>query len=305
MALWTNLAEWRGPTPNQGPAMAEQRGLVVHIAVGYYEGTIAWQRNPDANVSSHFVVAGPLDLAQSGDADGKLAQMVDTNTAAWTQRSGNGHWLSIECSGFTPNPLSPAQVESIAQIYARGVRDLKWPLQLAGNPDGRGLGYHSMGTPANGWHGPTWGHEQCPGPAIIAQLPAILDRARQILGGTPAPTRRHDMAYQLIAPGGSVYVVDGFDPTSRKPYLYAQSGPDAWDLCLRWQDAGMPVVTAKQPLNPADWDGDGPDAPTLVLSEEQMAQLLGEVSTAAAAGAAAGAPTHDELVAAANEAEDN
>lgn len=179
---WPDLAEWRGPTPNTGPAMAEQRGLVVHIAEGYYEGTISYQKNPSASVSSHFVLAGPVD-APYGVPDGKLAQVVDLDVAAWTQRAGNGHWVSVECAGFTPKALSPAQCESIARLYARGMRELGWPAALAGNPDGKGLGYHSMGTPSNGWTGPTWGHEDCPGPNIIAQLPSILERAIQINGG--------------------------------------------------------------------------------------------------------------------------
>jgi hypothetical protein len=34
--------------------------------------------------------------------------MVDTDRTAWTQRAGNGEWLSVECAGFTPNPLTPA-----------------------------------------------------------------------------------------------------------------------------------------------------------------------------------------------------
>lgn len=302
MARWTDLAEWRGPTKNQGPAMVEQRGLVVHIAEGYYEGTIAWQRNPSASVSSHFIVAGPLDPKQSGDADGKLAQMVDTATAAWTQRSGNGHWLSIECSGFTPNPLSPAQVESIAQIYARGVRELGWLLQLAKNPDGRGLGYHSMGTPANGWHGPTWGHEECPGPAIVAQLPAILDRAKQILQPPPPIQEDDDMAYQLLTPGGSVWVVTGeWDHQSGLPCIVAQTN---WDLCLEWQAGGQKLVKGTKEIDPAAWDLNGPDVP-LTLTPEQLAQLTAATEAAAKAGAEAGSPTHAELVAAANEAEDS
>jgi len=161
--------------------MLEQRGLVVHIASGFYGGTIEWERNPDANVSSHFVL---------GRA-GQLAQLVDTDVTAWTQRAGNGHWLSVECEGFalddplhSTHPgweqLTAAQLDAIAWLLVHGHQQYGYPLQLAGSPTGRGLGYHSMGAE----HGYNWGHLHCPGESIKAQLPTILARA-QVLAGTP------------------------------------------------------------------------------------------------------------------------
>lgn len=190
MGRWTDLAEWVGPTINEGdgdgrpnePAdrASECRGVILHIADGYYLGTIAWQKNPDSDVSSQFVVAGPRDSRWS-IPDGKLGQVVDTDIIAWTQRSGNGHWISIECSGFSGDALSPAQIEGCAQILARAHAVYGVPLQLATSPSGRGLGHHSMGAES----GVDWGHSQCPGPAIKNQKPAILARAQQIVSGVP------------------------------------------------------------------------------------------------------------------------
>jgi hypothetical protein len=192
MGRWTDLAEWRGPTVNEGDGdgrpnepedrAVECRGCILHIADGYYEGTIAWQKNPDADVSSQFVVAGPRD-SRFSVADGRAAQVVDTDIRAWTQRDGNGHWLSIECSGFSGDALSPAQIETCARILAKGHRVYGYPLQLATSPSGRGLGHHSMGAES----GANWGHSECPGPRIKAQKPAILARAIQIANGTNPP----------------------------------------------------------------------------------------------------------------------
>lgn len=179
MARWSDLAEWRGPTENQGGAMKEHRGIVVHIAEGYYEGTISWQRNPAVDVSSHFIVG----------RDGKVAQMVDTDTTAWTQSAGNGHWLSVENAGFTPSDdhyiagwefLTPQQIEANAALLARAHQVYGVPLQLATNPDGYGLGHHSMGC---NWPSGAWGHCDCPGTAIIAQKSQILSRAIALTGG--------------------------------------------------------------------------------------------------------------------------
>lgn len=196
MGRW-DIAEWRGPTPNHGGAMVEQRGLVVHIAEGSYEGTISWCKNPSSSVSTHFVVR----------KDGHIAQVVDTGQVAWTQRDGNGHWLSVENEGHTPGALTPAQVEANARLLAEGHRRYGYPLTLAGSPAGKGLGYHSMGAE----HGYNWGHLDCPGPAIKAQLPAILARAAQIAGGSPAQEvddmgftqqQADDIAFTLLSADG-------------------------------------------------------------------------------------------------------
>lgn len=214
MELWTDIAEWRGPSPNSGDGDArldesedhavECRGVVLHIAAGYYEGTIAWQRNLAADVSSNFVVSGPRDMVETGTPDGKIAQCVPVDVMAWTQRDGNGHWLSVECSGFVGDSLSPAQIEACAQILAKAHRVKNVPLQLATSPSGRGLGHHSMGAES----GANWGHSECPGPAIKAQKPAIVARAIQIVGGSPQGTEDHDMP-RLIRYKGGYWISQG------------------------------------------------------------------------------------------------
>lgn len=182
MARWSDLATWRGPTQNRNAGdQTEVRGLVVHIAEGWYEGTIAWQLNPKSNVSSHFVVSRA----------GEIAQVVDTADAAWTQRSGNGEWLSVECEGFTKdndrNPggwekLSPQQLDAVARLLHECHTVYGVPLQTTTSTTGKGLGHHSMGA--------DWGHQACPGRPIISQKPAIVTRALAIENGdddmTPA-----------------------------------------------------------------------------------------------------------------------
>ncbi|MFG2012168.1 N-acetylmuramoyl-L-alanine amidase [Micromonospora sp. NPDC048868] len=185
MALWEDLASWRGPTANRVPnGMVEVRGLVVHIADGTYEGTISHQRDPDTENSSHFIVS----------REGDIAQLVDTADKAWTQRAGNGHWLSVECSGFSVGSphhashpgwerLTDKQIAALGRIFARVHEECGVPLALTADPSGTGLGHHSMG-------GKAWGHDKCPGPPIIAQKPDILAAARQIArpsGPTPSP----------------------------------------------------------------------------------------------------------------------
>lgn len=193
MALWPDIAPWVGPTINEGDGdnhpgeaadrLSEVRGLVLHIASGFFDGTISWQRNKDADVSSHFIFG----------RDGRRAQMVDTADRAWAQRTGNSAWISVELEGFAPDDslhathqgwerLTDAQIEACAQLLAKIHKVHGVPLQLATSPAGRGLGHHSMGAE----HGIDWGHKFCPGEAIKGQKPQILARAIQIVSGVKA-----------------------------------------------------------------------------------------------------------------------
>jgi hypothetical protein len=271
MGRWTNLATWRGPTRNSGDGdsrlteaadqMREHRGLVIHIAEGYNEGTISHELNPLSHVSSHFVVG---DGAKNQGRDGVIEQIVDTDIAAWTQRAGNGRWLSVECAGFTPHALTAAQCESVAQLFARTHREYGVPLQIATSPSGRGLGHHSMG------HHPgfpdDWGHGDCPGPAIIAQKPAILARAIDIVNGKEPD----DMADPI-----DVWRYRGY----RAPADAAH--PDAWaiflDMAAQTKSQGL-VLTA---INAALTAGSGnPDTAPVIKAiaglHDQLAALAAE-----------------------------
>jgi len=200
MGRWTDLAAWVGPTPNQSGPMVEYRGVVIHTAEGYYKGTISWQQGSANDVSSHFIVAGARDLPY-GVADGTIGQMVDTDVTAWTQRAGNGHWLSIECSGFGSrgDKLSAAQIEACARILAEAHTVYGVPLQIATNPTERGLGHHSMDREGID---PEWGHDDCPGLNIIAQKPLIVARAIEIIGGDDmseeAEKKINDLHYAMF-----------------------------------------------------------------------------------------------------------
>lgn len=165
MSSWSDISTWRG-TNNHGGPMLEHRGVVLHIAEGSYEGTIAWCQNSSAEVSAHFVVA----------KDGRIAQLVDTAVQSWCQSAGNPYYLSIENEGHGGDALTSAQLEACAKIAARASTLHGVPLQLADSPTAHGLGYHSMG-------GATWGgHYDCPGDRIIAQRPEIIARAKALIG---------------------------------------------------------------------------------------------------------------------------
>lgn len=162
-----------GPTDNMtkgGLLPANVRGVVCHIAEGYFLGTISWQKNPSADVSSHFIV----------DKDGTIVQMVDSSDRAWTQGAGNSTWLSIENVGFAGQSLTPEQVTANAKILLWVHRTFpNVPLQLASSPSGRGYGHHSMGYES----GVAWGHQFCPGEPIKKQKAGIVALAITMKSG--------------------------------------------------------------------------------------------------------------------------
>lgn len=211
MTRWTDLAVWRGPTPNRNAGgMREWRGIVVHIAEGTYEGTISWQKNNKGSnrTSSHFIVS----------RNGNVAQMVDTADASWAQRTGNSTWLSAEFEGFTTasnhyrsgwERLSGQQCAAASRLLVKAHRLHGVPLTVAHSPADRGLGYHSMDRE---WMGEQWGHDACPGRPIIDQLPGIVLAARGMITPTPPANQGGNMIgvrYGQVTGQAAVYAGDG------------------------------------------------------------------------------------------------
>jgi hypothetical protein len=191
--------------------MREQRGMILHVMQGLLAGSIAWGKNPASQVSFHFGTSRA----------GVCQQLVDTDVTAWTQGSGNGSWVSVENEDYSGNPLSANQVEAVARLYARGVRDYGWPYQLADETSGRGLGWHGMG-------GQAWGgHLDCPGAPIIGQRQQILDRARQINGVAPTPPHEEDPMHRIRSGGkdGSIYLVPGYSAPDGRMAAFGLDGP--------------------------------------------------------------------------------
>lgn len=166
-------------SPNVGGAMSAHHGVVLHIAEGYYRGTIAWQLNPDQRYSDGTQVTTSSTWIV-GEQRGQWAQMVDSDTVAWAQRGGSHRWMSIELEGFAPHQLTDWQLEACAQLLAWAHRHHGVPLQVADHPGQRGLGHHSMDRE---WLGEQWGHEACPGQPVIDAKRKIVDAARGIVGG--------------------------------------------------------------------------------------------------------------------------
>lgn len=159
-------ATWRPIPVNYSPGgQRAVRGVVIHIMAGTLAGTDSWFRNKQARASSHFGTG----------KGGALYQWVATTDRAWAQADGNAEWISVENEGVGGDKLTSAQLDRCAQILAWAHRRYGVPLQVTHSPSGKGLGYHAMG-------GSAWGgHTSCPGKRIEAQLPQIVQRAKNII----------------------------------------------------------------------------------------------------------------------------
>jgi hypothetical protein len=144
-----------------------RRGLILHVQEG--EGSL-FERfsDPGTKSSAHFWVSRA----------GAIEQYVSVHDRAWTQRAGNAAWASVETSGFAGRPLTAAQTDAVARIYAWGARVHGWPLRVTDSPDGSGLGTHSMGAGA-------WGGHACPGAVRAAQRGEVMDRVRRSVTTAP------------------------------------------------------------------------------------------------------------------------
>ena len=74
---------------------AEISQVVIHVTQGSYEGSLAWFQNPEAQVSSHYVVRS---------SDGEVTQMVRDADTAFHAREGNASGLGIEHEGYVDDP---------------------------------------------------------------------------------------------------------------------------------------------------------------------------------------------------------
>jgi hypothetical protein len=166
-------ATWRPVKNFHANGVKEHRGLVLHVQAGN-NSPFGWFNNPASQASSDFWVG----------KDGTIEQYVNTGTDyAWAQAAGNPYYASVETEGQPGEPLTAAQVEGVAKIYAWGHKTFSWPLTVVDSTTAHGLTYHGVG-------GSAWGgHTGCPGDKRKAQRSAIIARAKQLVE-PPAPAAK-------------------------------------------------------------------------------------------------------------------
>ncbi|MCZ1006321.1 peptidoglycan-binding protein [Streptomyces lydicus] len=164
-------ATWRPVINVHKDGTKEHRGLVLHVQAGD-NSPFGWFNRSDSQASSDFWVS----------KTGVIEQYVDTGVDyAWAQAGGNPYYASVETEGEPSEPLTAAQVEGVAEIYAWGHKTFGWPLVVIDSTTAHGLTWHGAG-------GAAWGgHTGCPGDLRKKQRADIMARATVLAGGKPAP----------------------------------------------------------------------------------------------------------------------
>lgn len=191
------------------PRMLSHRVVCIHTMVGSLNGTESmFKQGGYAGTESHFGTGG----------DGEIRQWVDTDYSADANYRGSRDVISIEnadhgpefprwnTSGDNVPPFTAAQIEANAQIIAWVHQTHGTPIVLIPNtrPQHNGVGYHAQGVPGNGLvsGGVSWSKARgkvCPGRRRIAQIPQIIRRAQEIVGGAPIATIEEDTMRRLGA----------------------------------------------------------------------------------------------------------
>ncbi|GHF32617.1 N-acetylmuramoyl-L-alanine amidase [Streptomyces sp. NPDC001262] len=160
-------AAWRPVRNHSQGGVVEHRGLVLHVQLGD-NSPYDWFNIEKSQASSDFWVS----------KHGVIEQFVETGTdRAWAQGKGNAYYASVETEGYPTEPLTDAQVEGVAKVYAWGRETFGWPLQVVDSTTEKGFTYHGAG-------GVAWcNHPDCPGALRKAQRPRIIALAGELTGG--------------------------------------------------------------------------------------------------------------------------
>lgn len=162
-------ATWRPISHNIGGTLSPSLGLVLHHQAGN-GSLVSYFNNPATKASAHFWVS----------KSGQIEQMVDTGQVAWHGRAAlNPRYAGVEtegCPGGRDEPLTDAQVDALARLYAEGHRVHGWPNALASAPGQKGFGYHRMGVATS-----------CPCEVRLKMRPEILRRAFASAAAPAAP----------------------------------------------------------------------------------------------------------------------
>lgn len=184
-------ATWRPVAGHTDGPMRSHTGVVLHVNES--NGNLFNWVAGDNGMSCHFEVY----------KDGSIEQYLDTAVSSWCQMDGNADYLSIETEGYTTEPLTRAQLHTIAQllIWLKQVHGI--PLQLSESPGQPGFGWHGMG-------GAAWGgHSGCPGTFRRAQRANIINMALPVANSItppPAPNGDEPMTLLKFALGPAVFV---------------------------------------------------------------------------------------------------
>lgn len=199
----------------------------------------------------HTAVSNSADLYAKGRLNGgsyshfynprsgKLIQYQEIGRIARADNYGNPFTISVENWDGAQNPvppLTPSQIENLAQLFAWLVREHGLANRIATPDKPYGLGWHRLGikgnfSPYNSRDLTTWTGAQsglnfsdsfgkiCPGDARIRQIPVIYARAQEILN-----PQKKEKKISKIRKDKEMFMIYRKSPASPKIKEYAIVG---------------------------------------------------------------------------------
>jgi len=92
-AEWVPAYSGNYSTASRG--VGDIKYIIIHDTEGSYSGTLSWFKDPQAQVSAHYVLRS---------RDGHVAQMVDEKNIAWHVKCFNTSSVGIEHEGYAAKP---------------------------------------------------------------------------------------------------------------------------------------------------------------------------------------------------------
>lgn len=187
-------AVWREVTDESRDPSIIPVGCVLHVSGGEATSLFGYFDGPSGGIESHLHIArAPKPSGGGIEQYRDLDNEADANYLGNSWVGGDGRrygFHSVETQGVAAGPWNPYQFEEVAQFLAWDSQRYGYPLMLCTNPKGPGVGWHVMWGAPGAWT-PAVG-KVCPGPDRIKQVPAVIERARQIVAEQDAPPSQED-----------------------------------------------------------------------------------------------------------------
>lgn len=261
-------ATWREVTDERADPPITAVGVILHVSGGEAASLFDYFDGSSGGIESHLHIArGPKPAGGGVEQYRDLDNEADANWHgnSWVGSDGRRYgFLSVETQGGAEGAWGEYQLAELALFLAWASQRFGFPLELCRGPKDPGVGWHVM------WGAPgEWtpvGGKVCPGRDRIAQIPALLARARALVE-TPAPPDEEDDGMQFIVTYQGIWLVKG-DLSSRTGF---SSMTDLNAVVNAGKAAGQKYATI--PLSPAQMSRIPIAGATRAdLSDEDLAQ---------------------------------
>jgi len=166
---WYPLAVKKNINPGPNDPPIKVVGAILHVDSGDSKSLYGYFANASGGIESHFFVKKDGSVEQYRDT----GYEADANLKANSFVSGGVRkgFVSIETQGLDKGTWTPPQLLAIKVLltWLAGVH--QFPLKKCDNPQGPGVGYHTMFGAPGPW---TPVAKDCPGPDRIRQFNNVL-----------------------------------------------------------------------------------------------------------------------------------